>query len=68
LRIGGFEKLSVFELAILEKKKILALSPEKSVKVSWVEILMITLVSSPKQHLRKDMQHSVQSHKPKTFR
>ena len=25
----------------------------------WVEILMITLVSSPKQHLRKDMQHSV---------
>ena len=25
----------------------------------WVEILMITLVSSTKQYLRKDMQHSV---------
>ena len=25
----------------------------------WVEILMITLISSPKQHLPKDMQHSV---------
>ena len=27
--------------------------------IGWVEILMITLISSPKQHLPKDMQHSV---------
>ena len=40
-----------------------ASSPWKSVKVSWlwVEVLMITLVSSPKQQLRKHMQYSVVS-------
>ena len=29
------------------------------IRVRWVEILMISLVSSPKHHLPKDMQHSV---------
>ena len=52
LRIGDFEKLSFFdfESAILEK--LLGYQ-------GWVEILMIILVSSPKQQLRKHMQYSV---------
>jgi hypothetical protein len=67
LRIGGFEKLSFFESAILDfffKKIFFLLHPHENQskflrQQGWVEILMITLVSSPKQHLRKHMQHSV---------
>ena len=51
LRIGGFEKRSFFKLTVLD---FYASSPWK-----WMEILMITLVSSPKQHLPKHMQHSI---------
>ena len=41
LRIGGFENHSFFDLAILKKSKFLGYQ-------GWVEILMITLVSSRK--------------------
>ena len=52
LRIGGFEKLSIFESSMKISESFLG-SKDGS------KFLMITLVSSPKQHLRKDMQHSV---------
>ena len=60
LRIGDFEKLSFFESAILDfffqkKKKILLHPHENWSKFlgyqGWVEILMITLVSSQKSLL-----------------
>ena len=70
-RIGGAGKWGFFESAILifffKKKNFFASSQWKLVKIYRIaEIfrnLMITLVSSPKQHLPKDMQHSVGDNK-----
>ena len=71
-RNGRLKKLSFSNLPILNifSKNFTDWSLELGVYVgyviffcfispNWVEILMTTLVSSPKQHLRKEMQNSV---------
>ena len=60
--IGDFEKLSSFELAILDF--FFALHPhENQSKLlgyqGWVEILMITLVYSKRVSVRNNLLHSV---------
>ena len=66
MRIGDFEKLSFFESAILNFFFEFFLFHPNGNQSTFIgffegffEILMITLVYSPKQHLPKDMQHSV---------
>ena len=67
MRIGDFEKPSFFESAILDfffQKKLFLLHPyENQLTVvgqqGWVKILMITLVSRPKQPITTNMHTAV---------